>query len=476
VDNVKALIEEQLAETGAPSLAVAVAKDGEIVWEEGFGWANREERIEATPHTMYSLASISKPITATGLMVLVERGLVDLDRPVNDYLEDAEIKAWIGSADDATVRRVANHSAGLPVHHHFFHEDESFARPSMAETIRRYGILVTPPGERHEYANLGYGILDQVIAQVSGKSYEDFMREEVFVPLNMPHASVGMAPDLAQHQAVRYGEDDRPIPFYDFDHRGASAVFCSAHDLVRFGMFHLKAHLSDQEPILTDEAIDEMHRPTVEIGKGAGYGIGWRIVEDNHGYRTVSHGGSMGGVRTELTLVPSERIAVAVLVNAASGLPPRVTMEILGALLPEYARKRAHKEPGQAPSKASSTPPAFEPAAELLGVWVGSVHTYNGAIPLTLEFHDDGDIHARLGEQLETLVNEPRFQDGALTGVLLGDIGTEDANRRSYHLHLNLHQRGDLLNGCITSKSLPSPRLGNALSYWAEVKRQGEST
>lgn len=85
-ESVKASIQRKLTEDGVPSLGVAVARNGKIVWEAGYGWADREKRIPATEHTMYSLASISKPITATGLMLLVERGQVDLDRPINDYL------------------------------------------------------------------------------------------------------------------------------------------------------------------------------------------------------------------------------------------------------------------------------------------------------------------------------------------------------------------------------------------------------
>src|SRR5512134_3804902 len=94
-----------VTDSGVPSLAVAVSKGGKIVWQEGFGWADREGRIPATEHTTYSLASISKPITATGLMILVERGLVKLDNPANDYLGTGKITGLAGDAAGATVRR-----------------------------------------------------------------------------------------------------------------------------------------------------------------------------------------------------------------------------------------------------------------------------------------------------------------------------------------------------------------------------------
>ena len=116
----------ELKQGVTPSLAVVVSRKDEILWEEAFGWADRERGIRATPHTMYSLASVTKPMTATALMILVERGAIDLDRPMNDYLGEARLKVRVGEPQDVTVRRVANHTAGLPLHHHFFPNDEPY--------------------------------------------------------------------------------------------------------------------------------------------------------------------------------------------------------------------------------------------------------------------------------------------------------------------------------------------------------------
>jgi CubicO group peptidase (beta-lactamase class C family) len=469
--NVRQSIQSQLVETGVPSLAVAVAQNGEIVWETAFGWANREQQVAATPHTLYSLASISKPITATGLMVLVERGLIDLDRPINDYLGNAKLKAWSGDAKDATVRRVANHTSGLPLHYHFFYEDEPYVRPPMDETIRRYGNLVTPPGETYQYANLGYGLLDYVISRVSGIGYADFMRQEVFIPLNMPHASVDVGPGLEEQQAIRYTPDGRSIPFYDFDHPGASAVYCSAHDLVRFGMFHLHAHLPDQKTVLSDTAIEEMQRPTFQSGLGSGYGIGWRVYSDGNGNRIVSHTGGMGGVNTILALLPAQRAAIAALANTQTELHVHALEEILAAFPPEYARIMADRDAEQKRLAEEASRSNYEPLAELLGVWRGKVHTYAGEIAFTLHFQTDGDIHVRLGEGLWTLLNYARFEDNTLTGRTHGDIGTDDAGKRPYHIHVKLRLRGKVLNGAVTAISLPGKRDGNALSHWAELRK-----
>jgi len=423
---IEELIRKQLVETGTPSLAVAVARGGEIIWEEGFGWADRENLIPATAHTLYSLASISKPMTATGVMVLKERGCLDLDRPINDYLGETKLRAWVGQAANATIRRVANHSSGLPLHYHFFHEDEGRRPPPMDETIRRYGNLVWAPGERCQYSNLGYGVLNYVIARLSGKSYPDFMREEVFLPLGMTRASVGIGPGLEKHQAVRYGRDALPIPFYDFDHPGASAVFCSAHDLARFGMFHLQAHLPEQKAIISDPAIDAMQKPTMACDDGrSGYGIAWKVVEDDAGYRSVGHTGGMGGVNTMLTMIPSERLAVVALANASSPLPGRVALEILSVLLPRYAEKHARIQARQKKEAETKAPAAaFKPPPGLLGKWTGNAHTSKGDVPFSLWFQEDGDVHAQVGSQLKTLLNDARLKNGWLSGQLMGDLAT----------------------------------------------------
>ena len=142
-NKVRARIIREVSEGNVPSLSIAVAKNGKVIWEEAFGWANKEKKIKATPHTMYSLASITKPFTATGLMILVKRGLIDLDDPVNDYLGDLKLTAYEGNAKDATVKRVLNHTSGLTEYFNNFFEDEPYRCTSIDETIRRYGLQIS---------------------------------------------------------------------------------------------------------------------------------------------------------------------------------------------------------------------------------------------------------------------------------------------------------------------------------------------
>lgn len=457
-DSVRATIHRRLTETRVASVSIAVAKDGKIIWEEGFGWANREKRIAATPHTMYSLASISKPITATGLMKLVEAGTLKLDEPVNRYLGDAKLIGRAGDASEATVRRVANHTSGLPLHYQFFYADEPYLKPSMDETILRYGNLVMKPGERYHYSNLGYGILGYLSSRISGKSYADFMREEVFQPLGLTHMSVDIGPGLEEFQAVRYTSSGMPLPFYDFDHPAASAVYASAHDLVRFGMFHLKDHLSDQNAILSDTSINEMQRPTAPVAPNVGYGVGWRVQPAAKG-TLVSHSGGMGGVSTLLLLVPEHHLSVALLTNGEERGLLKIADDVIPIVVPGW-------QPPSTPAEETSN------KGKLSGTWRGQLHTYEADLPVEMKFLESGDVHVQVARQMKTLLNGVRFSEGWLSGQFRSDVGTEDAGRRPYVLSLLLKQRGNMLNGSVTAQSLPGKRSGNALTYWIELTKQ----
>jgi CubicO group peptidase (beta-lactamase class C family) len=462
-ERARAEIQKQLTERNVSSIAIAVVRDGRILWEEGFGWADKENRVPATENTMFSLASLSKPITATALMILVERRTIDLDRPINDYLGEAKLRARVGNARDATVRRVANHSSGLPAHWQYFFVDEPSKPPPMDETIRRYGNLITPPAERYSYSNLGYAVIGYVIAHVSKRSFADFLRDEVFPPLGMSHTTVGIEPNLKNYYAVRYGVKDEPLPFYVTDTPGSSAVFASAHDLALFAMFHLKSGVPDQKPILTNQSIDEMQQPTSQESESAGYGIGWSVVKagtDKH----VQHGGEMPGVLTSLYMIPSKRIAIVLLSNSANAKINAIGKEVLTVLAPEIFQSQS----GSPLASSPKTVKAFDRAS---GVWRGNVYTYRGKVRLILTFLPSGEVRARLGQESETQIQDPNFKDGYLSGQMMGNLRTEDVNRRLYNLNFSLKLRGEVLNGVVTAISVGG-RGGYGLSHWVELRKQ----
>ena len=475
-------IQSQLVRGPSAAMAVAVAKDGKIIWEQGFGWANREKMIAATAHTTFSLASISKPITATGLMVLLNRRLVDLDRPANDYLGIGKLTGLAGDASQATVRRVLSHTSGLPLHYQFFYSNESLRPVTMDETIARYGNLVSAPGETFQYSNLGFGIIDHIISRVASQTYADFMRSEVFLPLGMTHTSIDIGPGLEPYVAERYDRGDgHPIPFYTFDHNGGSAVYSSAHDLVRFGMFHLKSHLADQRPILPDSLIGQMQQvvATNAFGDSAtSYGLGWVVHRNNRGYTVIEHSGGMPGVATVLHLFPSEHLAIVALTNGG-GDPNAIAEDIAALMLPPY-RERLLADRGTA---RQAVAPKFTAPSELLGKWSGTLRTWQSNIPARLVVEADGDVKIMLGDstvqggpspmarQDPALLDGAQWDRGVLVGQFAGTIPTPDASRVPHLIEIALRLVGGKLRGQAAAVSSTEPARF-ALSSYLELTKE----
>lgn len=375
----RSVIDSVMRADRIPSIAVAVAKGDRILWETGVGFANVERQLQATAHTPYSLASISKPFTATGIMVLAQQGLVRVTAPVNHYLGGARVVAREGNPDAMTLQRILTHTAGLPLHYQFFYQDAGYSRPPMDTTIRRYAVAAYPPGETYQYSNLGFGLLDYVITRKSGMPYADFMRREVFAPLGLTSTSVGVTSGPTGRHAERYDADNKPIPYYTFDHPGASEVYSSAHDLARFGLFHLGARLPGQRQILARETVQDMQRDVARENPDATRGLGWGIRVVN-GVRRVAHGGGMPGVSTMLALYPDEQVVIAVLLNkSVPSATEAVMTELAAIMMPRFAA-------GVRARRAAGPPPAVERPvlSPLHGEWRGFIHTYADSVAVRL--------------------------------------------------------------------------------------------
>jgi CubicO group peptidase (beta-lactamase class C family) len=465
IEEFEELLGASLEAQSVPSIAYGIARGHEIIATRAFGMANRELGIVATPQTAYSLASITKPMTATALKLFAERGLVDLDAPINEYLP-VPLVAKVGDVSDATVRRVADHSAGLGTYYRFFYDDEPYLRPPISDVIERYGKLLWAPGERHHYSNLGYGLLDTLIERVTGKPYAEAMMSEVFGPLGMTRSTIG-AP-RADHEAIPYGPDGIAYPHYTFDHPGGSAAYCSVEDLVRFGQFHL----GFGPDVLSLDARRDMQRITIQAEPKIGYGLGWRVNQDRLGFHLVGHTGRMGGVETALRLVPEHNLVVAVVANAETELAWRAVDDALAAVLPEF-RDRLAVERAQ-PDKNTTTPVA----RELFGRWEGAIETCEGPRPFALQIRGERKAVAQLGGRRHT-VDELQMSGDSLLGVFDGDLGSPDGTQRPYRVHLDLTIRGGAMTGSALALThlihgpggAPGKRTGNAMPHWAELRR-----
>lgn len=471
-DGIRDSIRQRMLEERVPAIAVAVWRDGRIVWEQGFGWADRERRIAATEHTPFNIASLTKTMTGVGLMTLVQAGKVDLDQPVNDYLGPDPIQSRVGDPRAVTVRQVANHTSGLPPQDSTFYGEDIPKVPTLSQTIQRYGIVMQRPGERYNYSNLGFAVLGRLIGQVSGKSYADYMRQEVFLPLGMTRSSVDVAPGLEAYRARGYDFDRNPIPDSASADPAAGSVFSSAHDIARFGMFLLKNHPTDQAPILNDRFIDRLSSDPIPTSATNGYAVAINVTRLN-GYRVLGHSGSSSGVHSDFVIVPERNLGVLVMANADGGAGD-LRHQILTTLLPDWRK----------PAPAARVDTTFKPTAAMTGLWQGKVETYEGSQPIQLKILASGDIHVRIGAapafanrstlRQDALVNEVAFKAGTLTGTTLARIETSDTRRHPHTVSLNLRFQGDKLSGTAFASSTYDEGLWiYTLPYWTELTRIG---
>ena len=457
---------EVMREQNTPSVSIAVAERGRVTCEVSVGFADIAGGIPATPSTMYSLASISKPFTASAIMRLVEEGKIDLRRPANSYLGEAKLRAFEGRAEEATIERLLTHTAGLPLHYQFFYAGGP-AVPSMDTAISRYGIIVYPPGERFLYSNFGYGVLERILERVDGRPYADVLRRTVLEPLGLGETIVSDGANLEGRAALRYGNDRVAVLPYSFDHIGASGVWSSARDLIRFGLFHLGHDPGGRPRAIsrgTRERMQRQHAPA--DGPLRGRGLGWAVANVD-GWRQVAHTGSMPGVATILALYPAADTAIVVLTNINnSQAVARMERALREAVVP--------KRDG---SNGAETPAPPTPLQSVIGGrWSGSVHLPSGeTIPLELTIGSDGAARLRAGTDPESIVENARFTNGSFIGRtalrLAGPDAAPEDKRMDNRVGMTLFLRdGNRLSGWISSISTAVPPYG-AVSFAVQLTK-----
>ena len=366
LDGIARVSEKALAAHDGASVSVAVAEDGEVVFAGAWGAADIESGRAAAPETAYLSASVTKPVTATAVAVAADSGLLSLDDPVEKYLGLSLPRHGFSAP---TIRQTLQHRGGFGVHFDFAYDKEP---ASLADTVAHYGRLFREPDTSFEYSNLGYGLLDAVLRNVTGFEPADYVRASVFEPLGMSSAHIG--PSYVGDSASRYTVDGRRYPVYDTTHRGASLLWSSASDLVRFGL--------GAPGLLASATAAAMFDPK-PYNADQGYGLGWFIATGEP--RIVSHSGSMGGVATMLVVVPGRKLAVAVLTNR-SGAKVRTAVldHVLTELVPGFTRSLL--PPGDSPERPSSLPQ---------GIWTGGIETHEGRLPITVTV-GDGDVQVNV--------------------------------------------------------------------------------
>lgn len=458
--NLREYVQDRMAADQIPSIAISVVLGDKILWEEGFGLADRERRVRASAHTPFYLASITKAITGTAVVVLQDQGKINLDHPVNDYLGEAKVRSPMWNPPEATVRRVATHTAGLTTYNRKCALADPHCEVSTDTAIRRYGILFWPPGDHFDYSNLGYGILGEVVARASGENYADFLRDKVFLPLGMNDCFLATANTSTGVRAAQYDSSSHArTPVQISDTPGASSAHCSVHDLALFGMFALGEQLPSQKRILSAAALQMMLSPTVDAGDGERYGFGWSLQSDHHGYVGLYAQGGTNDSFAVLQMIPSEKIAVAVIANTGTTVPFEIVDKILSALLPRYREALANEKP-------TAPQPDFKPVTNsfLVGSWTGALQTWKGGVPLAIEISPSLQVRAKWATDQWTTASNVSVAYPRFYCVVRGVIGTLDAPQFASDVELELYLHNRVLVGAATTKD------GVQLPYWVQLK------
>ena len=298
--------------------SVLVAQGDKILLNKGYGFANLEWSIPDSPSTKFRLGSITKQFTAASILLLEERGKLKTDDPVKQYLPDAPA-AW----DKITIFNLLTHTSGIPSFTSFPDYRSTEAMPTTSEQLVarfRDKPLNFQPGESWEYSNSGYALLGYLIEKISGESYKDFVRENLFTPLGMKNSGYDLNAPIIERRAAGYapgpegpvnaGYIDMSIPF------SAGALYSTTGDLLRWeqGLFGGK--------VLSPASLKKMTTP---FKNDYAFGLGVRVVD---GHTLIEHGGGIEGFNTQLSYYPDDKLTVIVLANLNGGAPSDIAAKL----------------------------------------------------------------------------------------------------------------------------------------------------
>ena len=308
---------EQVRDAGYPGAAFAIVRDGRVTRAGGIGQADPAGRpIDAD--TPFVIGSLSKAITAAAVMQLVERGQVDLDAPVAQYVPSFALAD--DRADEITVRHLLTQTSGLsglvgiaPL------SDDVTSLPAQVRALRNVS-LASEPGTVYAYSNANYEVLGAVVEQVTGKSFGTYVADAIYAPLGMEHSHTELdeaqADGLTDAHRFWFGIPSAGEPFWRPDFLPAGWLIASAADLGRWAAANLEGGMLDGQRVLSAAAIEQMQAGAVNAGRST-YGMGWfdgRIGAT----RIVSHSGSTTDLGSAIYLSPEHGLGIVVLFNGQS--------------------------------------------------------------------------------------------------------------------------------------------------------------
>jgi len=337
VERLSTLIRDKMRDYRVPGVGFGVVVDGHETLRT-FGVTSLDDPQPLTADTLVTIASISKTMTATAVMRLVEMGLVDLQTPVQRYLPAFRVR------DDDTSRAVTlwhclTHTPGWEGQ--LATEDRGAeALGHFVSTIMPTLPALAPPGRVWSYNNAGFALAGRVIEVVTGKGIHDALRDLVFAPLDLTHTTTRLTEAMTRRVTLghrdRDGRTEVIRPFQTTSSTTAGGVLTSLADLMRYARFHLGPRGEAASASYIQRArLDAMQAPQLrKHGTTDEMGIGWHLRTVG-GVTTLAHGGTLNGHCLLLQLVPARRLAFAVLTNHVDGW--RLVQDVEAAVLKTYA-------------------------------------------------------------------------------------------------------------------------------------------
>ncbi|HOI81153.1 MAG TPA: serine hydrolase domain-containing protein [Synergistales bacterium] len=344
---------------GVNSGSVAVMDKGKIVFFEGYGPADRAEGKTVDRETRFNIGSTSKMFAAVSILLLVDEGRINLDDPVVNHIPEFEMKD--PRYRDITVRMLFNHSSGLPGSSFVFgYRPEGDPHETLLDTLKK-SSLKHDPGAMGIYCNDGFTLAEMIVERISGKRYIDFLEERIFRPLGMDHTgeSIGVTGGKV---ARFYDPEGKKYPGEVAEVLGAGGLSSTVEDLCRFADSFMPGGMH----ILSPSSIEEIMKvqPTAFSSSLEGqpfleaFGWDYRVLPDfmELGYQMLAKSGGTLFYSTNLQLLPSERMAVAVIFSGA-GRAEEATYKVMKAMLQDRGLPVPGEDPLEKPVKA-------EPIAE----------------------------------------------------------------------------------------------------------------
>jgi CubicO group peptidase (beta-lactamase class C family) len=450
----------RLVDSGVvPSIALSVTGRDGVVWESALGAADREGAVKATPLTSYPVASVAKSLTAVGALRAMDRGVLDLDRPVSAYLGDSAIHVPVGDAKRVTTRALLHMTAGIP-HVVRFHWADAPGAPVLDAPIGHFAAF--PPGRQFHYSNASLGIVGDILARISKRPFARYMAEEVFTPLRLHGSAVRLDALPAHARAKTYeGRPLRSVAFTRLDPEPGAGMYASAHDL---GTLARDVFLAPKSGFLSARARAELLAFDDHPFYSAGW---WRDPFRLRGLTLVADGAAVGH-SASLKVLPEEGVAVAVLTNAtvANGF----TLGLCDLLL----RAAGY---GEAMVTRPDLPPEFvdRPVAEdsaWRGTWTGFVQVRDQRVPARIVIDSSGFLGAVGGDA--TLPPQPvraTASNGVLETRITGVLPSEAVGGQPHTLQIKLRRDGAVLTGYVSASARIGGRPFFMLPYFVSLRR-----